>query len=62
MHCLAQKLPDDIIKHLTSAKEDFGAYISYNKVCPGKQNDDYIAVEEFLEGTFEKCINNNDDL
>ena len=36
MHCLAQKLPDDIIKHLTSAEEDFGTYIRYNKVCPGK--------------------------
>ena len=61
MHCLAQKSADDMMKHLTSAKKDFGTNISYNKVYLVKWNGDYITVEEFIEGTFEKYINNNGD-
>ena len=61
MHCLAQKSPDDMMKHLASAKKDFGTNISYNKVYLVKWNGDYITVEEFIEGTFEKYINNNGD-
>ena len=44
MHCLAQNLADDMMKHLSSAKKDFGMRISYNKVYLGKWNSDYITV------------------
>ena len=61
MHCLAKKLADDMLKHLDSAKKDFGTNIIYSKVYLGKWNGGYITVEEFIEGTFEKYINNNGD-
>ena len=45
----------------TSSFCNFVTNISYNNVYLGKWNGDYITVEEFIEGTFEKYINNNGD-
>lgn len=44
------------------APAEFGQTFSYTKVYLGKLNGEFVTLENYLNGTFQKCINNTGDI
>ena len=63
LHYLARNFTDQL--HTDLEKEDnlilFGDTLSYNKVMLGyiRNRDEYVTIEEFVSGTFDKYISND---
>jgi len=43
-------------------QESFGPTLKYGNIYLGKKGDEYVTVEEYVEGEFEKYINNDGKL
>ena len=59
MHCLTRYLALMFEKQCNSLMEGFGQSFVYNKVFYGKYDAHHVTIEEFIDGTFVKYINNN---
>ena len=53
MHCLA-----DILKLKNEIPAHFGASFLYNKVYYAQLDDQFITIEQYLDGDFRKYVNN----
>ena len=61
MHYLARNFAAKLKEELIASNNEipFGETMSYNKIYMGMIGGEYVTLEEFVEGTFRKCINNN---
>ena len=62
MHMLAKHFSEQMsaqVRASTTTKLLFGKTFQYNKAMLGKIQDKYVTVEEFINGTFVKYVNNN---
>ena len=62
MHTLSNNFDDQVAQKIQ--KEDlieFGQALQYGKVYSGKEmdSDEFVTVEEYIEGDFVKYLNNN---
>ena len=60
MHCLAQNFANQLRQEIEKAnlQEPFGPTLKYGNIY-GKKGLEYVTVEEYLEGEFDKYINND---
>ena len=60
MHMLAGNFPEQLQSCVaTHCLNELGPTFSYNQVYMGKISSEYITIEEFIEGKFEKYVNND---
>ena len=61
MHLLVKYFADELAKKLLVLEKikGFGQCFSYNNIHMWKIDDEYITLEVFTTGHFEKCMNNN---
>ena len=61
MHYLARNFAAKLKEELLASDNEilFGETMSYKKIYMGMIGEEYVTVEEFIEGTFRKYINNN---
>ena len=64
MHYLARNFAAKLKEELLASDNEilFGETMSYKKIFMGKIGEEYVTVEEFVEGTFHKYINNNGNI
>ena len=64
MHYLARNFAAKLKEELLASDNEilFGETMSYKKIFMGKIGEEYVTVEEFVEGTFRKYINNNGNI
>jgi len=64
MHCLAHNFANQLRQEIEKAdlQESFGPTLKYGNIYLGKKGDEYVTVEEYVEGEFEKYINNDGKL
>ena len=60
MNALARYFAQNL--DLERAVVEYGPTFKYSKVYYTNFNGEYITVEEFIEGTFAKCINNTGEI
>ena len=61
MHCLAQNFANQLRQEIEKAnlQEPFGPTLKYGNIYLGKKGSEYVTVEEYVEGEFDKYINND---
>ena len=66
MHCLAQNFANQLRQEIEKAnlQESFGPtlHVKYGNIYLGKKGEEYVTVEEYMEGKFYKYINNDGKL
>ena len=64
MHYLARNFAAKLKEELIASDNEilFGETISYKKIYMGTIDGEYVTVEEFIDGTFHKYINNNGNI
>lgn len=64
MHCLAQNFANQLRQEIEKAnlQESFGPTLKYGNIYLGKKGEEYVTVEEYVEGKFDKYINNDGKL
>ena len=61
MHYLARNFTAKLKEELVAQDNEilFGETFSYKKIFMGKIGEEYVTIEEFVDGTFRKYVNNN---
>ena len=59
MHCLARHFT---LKLKNETPADFGASFLYNKVYYAQLDDQFITIEQYLDGDFQKYVNNTGEI
>ena len=61
MHYLARNFTPKLKEELVAQDNElfFGETFYYNKIFMGKIGEEYVTIEEFVDGTFRKYVNNN---
>ena len=61
MHFLARNLTAQLKEQLCQNEKSsqYGDFLCYKKIYMGKHKNDYVTVEEFVEGSFDKYVNND---
>ena len=64
MHYLARNFAAKLKDELIASDNEilFGETMSYKKIYMGTIDGAYVTVEEFIDGTFHKYINNNGNI
>ena len=64
MHCLAQNFANQLRQEIEKAnlQESFGPTLKYGNIYLGKKGEEYVTVEEYVEGEFDKYSNNDGKL
>ena len=64
MHCLTQNFANQLRQEIKKAnlQESFGPNLKYGNIYLGKKGDEYVTLEEYVKGKFDKHINNDGKL
>jgi len=64
IHCLAQNFAIQLRQEIEKAnlQESFGPTLKYGNIYLGKKGEEYVTVEEYVEGEFDKYIINDGKL
>ena len=64
MHNLARNFASQLSQEALKVEviEEFGDTLQYKKIFLGETKSGYVTIEEFVEGSFEKYVNNNGEI